>query len=86
LLITSGIQKFIEGPFRVRVPALVTGTATVRESFDEGAGRFRIDVQVIHHRFGPLFGYHGSFTTEYVDTRQRGVPATVKPLREEIRC
>ena len=84
LVIRSGEQRFHAGPVSVKVPRLVTGTAEVHESYDEELGRFRINVVVTNHRFGPLFGYHGTFTTTYVtgDT----MPNAVKPKREQARA
>jgi hypothetical protein len=83
LLIRSGEQRFHEGPLSCRIPPLVTGTAEVRESYDDDLGRFRIDVRVVNHRFGPLFGYRGTFTCAYPagDT----VPGAIRPSREEGR-
>ena len=83
LLIRSGEQRFHEGPLHFRIPRLVTGTAEVRESYDEEAGRFRIDVEVTNHRFGPLFGYHGTFTCSYPEDGH--VPDAVRPVREQAR-
>ena len=85
LVITSQRQVFLQGPIRVRVPALVTGSARVRESFDDTTGRFTIDVRVDNHRFGPLFGYHGTFTASFRDLGREGVPAAVKPRHTEVR-
>jgi Domain of unknown function (DUF4166) len=84
LVIRSGVYRFYEGPVAFRLPGLVVGAATVHESFDEEAGRFRIDVRVANRRYGPLFGYHGTFTACYVPAAN--IPATVKPRREEARC
>ncbi|MFD9698262.1 DUF4166 domain-containing protein [Lentzea sp. NPDC059081] len=83
LVIRSGEQRFHEGPLHFRVPALVTGTAEVRESYDETAERFRIDVEVSNHRFGPLFGYHGTFTCAFPEVT--GVPDGIRPVREQSR-
>jgi hypothetical protein len=58
----------------------------VHESYDDEADRFRIAVTVANHRFGPLFGYWGTFTARYVDVAEAGVPANVRPRREEARC
>jgi hypothetical protein len=82
LRIRSGEQRLTEGLVKFRVPAALSGTATLHEWYDEAAGRFRIEVRVTNRRFGPIFGYHGSFTTRYVDTNQSPVPAAVRPLRE----
>ncbi|WP_327737451.1 DUF4166 domain-containing protein [Streptomyces nojiriensis] len=89
LLIRSGEHRFREGPVDVRVPDLIGGDAEVRESFDETTGRFRIRVRVVNRRFGPLFGYEGSFTAEYVDARDRwasGLCGDLRPVREEVRA
>ncbi|HJP76706.1 MAG TPA: DUF4166 domain-containing protein [Pseudonocardiaceae bacterium] len=70
------------------VPSARTRTAapTPRQpahSADAHRGRFRIEVAVINRWFGPLFGYRGTFDVVYpaCDT----VPATVVPLREQLR-
>jgi hypothetical protein len=42
-------------------------------------------VSVANRRFGPLFGYEGSFTAEYVDVAEHGMPAGLRPVREETR-
>ncbi|MFF3320824.1 DUF4166 domain-containing protein [Streptomyces sp. NPDC002889] len=85
LLIRSGEHRFREGPLDVRVPELIGGDAEVRESYDDATGRFRIRVTVTNRRFGPLFGYEGSFTAEYMDVRSCGVRAGLRPVREEAR-
>lgn len=86
LLIRSGVHRFREGPLDLRVPDLIGGDAEVREAFDEATGRFRIRVRVTNRRFGPLFGYTGSFTAEYWDVRSLGVRAGLRPVREETRA
>ncbi|ALC20789.1 DUF4166 domain-containing protein [Streptomyces pristinaespiralis] len=86
LLIRSGVHRFREGPLDLRVPDLIGGDAEVREAFDEATGRFRIRVRVTNRRFGPLFGYTGSFTAEYRDVRSLGVRAGLRPVREETRA
>jgi hypothetical protein len=86
LLIRSGEHRFREGPVDVRVPELIGATAEVRESYDDATGRFRIRVRVVNRRFGPLFGYEGSFTASYTDVRDRGVRPGLRPVREEARA
>lgn len=83
LLIRSGEQRFHEGPVHFRIPMLVTGTAEVRESYDDELGRFRINVEVTNHRFGPLFGYHGTFACSYPESEV--VPDAIRPVREQAR-
>ncbi|WP_405938067.1 DUF4166 domain-containing protein [Streptomyces sp. NBC_00726] len=84
LVIRSGEHRFREGPVDARVPHLIGGDAVVRESYDEAADRFRIQVRVTNRRFGPLFGYEGSFTAEYAPAR--GIRQDLRPVREEVRA
>ncbi|MGV9365041.1 DUF4166 domain-containing protein [Amycolatopsis sp. NPDC003731] len=81
--IRSGEFRFREGPVRTRLSRGLTGTATVDEWFDDALGQFRIEVAVVHPRFGPVFGYEGSFGARYVDVGG-GVSGAVKPLREKV--
>lgn len=85
LVIRSFGHRFREGPVDVRVPGPLGAEARVREAYDEATGRFRIRVEVVHPWFGPLFGYHGSFAAEFVDAAGYGVPARLRPRREEAR-
>ena len=82
LHIRSGEQRLTEGFVRCRVPAALSGTATLHEWYDDAAARFRIDVRVTNRRLGPIFGYTGSFTARYLNTDEAPVPAAVRPLRE----
>lgn len=84
LVIRSGEQRLHEGKINVRIPPLITGTATVREYFDDETNRFRIQVAVTNHRFGPLFGYDGTFVATYPEVNV--VPTAVKPARETARA
>lgn len=84
LVIRSGEHRFREGPVDTRVPQLIGGDAVVRESYDDAADRFRIQVRVTNRRFGPLFGYEGSFTAEYAPAR--GIRQDLRPVREEARA
>jgi hypothetical protein len=80
LRIRSGAQIFRGG---VGCPQMIRGDAEVHELWDEREQRFRIRVTVTNRRFGPLFGYHGSFTAQYVPAGAP-VPAAVRPLRETV--
>ncbi|MFJ4790406.1 DUF4166 domain-containing protein [Streptomyces sp. NPDC088794] len=86
LLIRSGEHRFREGAVDVRVPELIGATAEVRESYDDAADRFRIQVRVVNRYFGPLFGYEGSFRATYSDIRSCGVRPGLRPVREESRA
>ncbi|WP_327350366.1 DUF4166 domain-containing protein [Streptomyces sp. NBC_01304] len=85
LVIRSGEHRFREGPVDLRVPALIGGDAEVRESFDDETGRFRIQVRVTNRHFGPLFGYEGSFTADFMKVEDCGVREGLRPVREEAR-
>ncbi|MEV4473453.1 DUF4166 domain-containing protein [Nonomuraea salmonea] len=84
LVIRSGRQRLL-GPLAVPLPAAATGTAVVTEHYDDQAERFRIAVTVSNPWLGRVFGYWGSFTVSYVDVAEHGVPASVRPRREDAR-
>jgi hypothetical protein len=50
LVIRSGPLRFREGFLDARVPRPLAATATVREAYDEAAGRFRVEVSVVSPR------------------------------------
>jgi hypothetical protein len=64
---------------------LFSGIAEVREWYDEAAARFRIQVDVHNRAWGPLFGYRGSFSVEWVPVEEGRVPTHVLPKRQERR-
>jgi hypothetical protein len=85
LVLRSGVQRFYEGPIGFRFPLLASGVAELHEWYDDDRQEFNIEVAVTNRRFGPLFGYRGRFTCVYEPIGSGGVPASVKPLREERR-
>jgi hypothetical protein len=85
LRIRSGSQRFYEGLLGFRFPMLFSGTADVREWFDEATGRFRIVVDVRNRTWGPLFGYRGSFDVEWRAVTPGSVPDRILPRRQERR-
>jgi uncharacterized protein DUF4166 len=85
LRIRSGEQRFYEGPVAFTFPPVLSGVADVCEWYDDAIGRFRIEVAVHNRRWGPLFGYHGSFDVEWRETPPGAIPAAVRPVREERR-
>ncbi|MEP7766103.1 DUF4166 domain-containing protein [Sanguibacter sp. 25GB23B1] len=85
LVLRSGAQRFYEGRLGFSFPMLASGTAELREHFDDDAGCFRIDLTVSNPVIGPVFGYRGSFTCAFATIDPGAVPASVKPLREESR-
>jgi hypothetical protein len=85
LRLRSGQQRFYEGPVAFRFPLLFSGVADVCEWYDEGVGRFRIEVTVHNRRWGPLFGYRSVFDVEWRVVARDSIPAVVFPAREERR-
>jgi hypothetical protein len=81
--IRSGDQRFYEGWLGFRFPMWASGTAEVREWYDEGRKRFGIDVRVHNRRWGPLFGYRGWFDAEWVPAAP--LPDHLRPRRFERR-
>jgi hypothetical protein len=83
LRLRSGEQRFYERRVGFAFPMSLSGYADVHEWFDEEIQRFRISVDVRNPRWGPLFGYRGSFEVEHRTAAE--VPASLKPRREEPR-
>ena len=85
LRLRSGAQRFHERRASFDFPMLFSGTADVREWFDDVTGRFRITVSVANRTWGPLFGYSGSFDVEWRAVGPNGPPAHIMPIRQERR-
>jgi uncharacterized protein DUF4166 len=85
LRLRSGDQRFYEGVFGFRFPMAASGMADVCEWFDDASQKYRIEVNVANRRWGPLFGYRGSFDVEWRSVDERRIPRHVKPAREERR-
>lgn len=83
LLLTSGAQRFYEGPIGFRFPMLFSGRARLHEYYDDTDQRFHVDLEVHNRRFGFLFGYRGSFECEWMPAAD--APARLKPRRHEAR-
>lgn len=84
LCLRSGMQRFYEGPLGFSFPMAVSGVAEVREWFDDSSGLHNISVAVRNKRWGPLFGYRGTFSATYPAERAH-VPKHIRPRREELR-
>jgi Domain of unknown function (DUF4166) len=61
------------------------GVAEVCEWHDDARDCFRIEVDVSNQRWGPLFGYRGSFRVEWRTVVPGQVPAHLLPARYERR-
>jgi len=83
--ILSGEQRFYEGPVAFTFPLVLSGVADVCEWYDDAVGRFRIEVSVHNRRWGPLFGYRGSFDVEWRPAPAGSTPKAILPVREERR-
>ncbi len=83
LLLTTHQQRFNEGRVGFRFPLLLSGEATLRESYDDDAEVFRVSLEVRNRILGFLFGYDGEFRCEFVAATD--APAELKPVRHERR-
>lgn len=82
----SGEQRFYEGFLDFKFPMLFSGEANVCEWYDDKEQKFKISVVVSNKTWGKLFGYEGTFETEYKTVNPiADIPKDVLPLREEIR-
>lgn len=86
LQLSSGEQRFYEGPIAFRFPMLFSGKANVCEWFDDREQKFRISVTVTNKIWGKLFGYEGTFDITYIPVASMtDIPKEVFPVREEAR-
>ncbi len=83
--IVSGEQRFYEGLIGFRFPMMFSGIARVREWFDDSDQKFHIEVKVENETWGPLFGYTGAFTAEWVPIADGAIPEDLVPARYERR-
>lgn len=85
LRLRSGQQRFHEGPASFRFPMILSGVADVCEWYDDALGRFRIEVEVRNRRWGPLFGYRGTFDVDWRPVTSSRIAKDIVPRREERR-
>jgi len=85
LRLRSGAQRLYEGAIGFSFPMLFSGTADVREWYDDTTRRFQIEVAVHNRVWGPLFGYRGSFDVEWRKVGTGELPGHILPLRQERR-
>lgn len=85
LRLRSGAQRFYEGPIGFSFPPVFSGIATVCEWFDDQDQHFHIEVNVHNDVWGPLFGYIGSFTVDWVAINDGKSLADLVPVRYERR-
>jgi hypothetical protein len=85
LRLRSGEQRFYEGRIGFRFPLILSGVAEVHEWFDESVQRYRIEVSVTNRKWGPLFGYRGQFSVDWIDVTPTGLPEHLMPKQFERR-
>jgi hypothetical protein len=85
LRLRSGAQRFYEGAIGFTFPMFFSGVADVCEWFDDRENRFRIEVDVRNHVWGPLFGYRGWFEVNWLHGEASAAPAHIFPRRTERR-
>lgn len=84
LRLKSAGQRLYEGPVGFSFPLFFSGIADVREWYDERVQKYRIEVYVSNQTWGPLFGYSGTFETEWLRDVARP-PKDIEPVRFERR-
>jgi hypothetical protein len=86
VMLRSGEQRFYEGFLGFKFPMLFSGEANVCEWYDDQKQKFKISVVVSNKTWGKLFGYEGTFETEYIAVNSiADIPKDVMPVREEVR-
>lgn len=85
LCIRTSAQRVFLGPLGFRFPLFFSGSADVRETYNQRAGYYEIDVHVGHRFWGPVFGCRGWFQIEWVECSPERVPSHARPLREQWR-
>ena len=85
LRLRSGEQRFYERFIGFRFPMLLSGKANVCEWYDDASGKHRIEDDVSNDRWGPLFGYRGSFDVEWRQLGDDGpTQRRCRPLRRHV--
>ena len=74
LALEIGDQWLRAGDRYLRLPAVMAAGGTLRDRYDDDAGEFRVAAEIANPLVGPVFGYRGSFDTEF-----REVPADRRP-------
>lgn len=85
LCIRTGVQRLFCGPLSLRFPRLFSGDADVRETYNQSAGYYEIDVHVAHPFWGPIFGCRGRFQIEWLECDPEQIPERARPDRVQSR-
>jgi len=70
---------------KIQIPSFLRGDIELLEWFDENDKKFYLDLKVKTKLFGPLFGFTGWFTGEYLNFKDQELPERFKPKFEEKR-
>ena len=81
----TGRQRLFTPVGALRYPLLLSGEASVVEWYDEDLGRFHIDGRVRNRIFGGIFGFSGSYESRLERVPDSGIPAGIRPVKEESR-
>ena len=85
LELRTGAQRLMTPVGAWRFPLLFSAEAVVHEWYEASSGRFRIDGRVRNRILGDVFGCVGFFESHLEPDPGSGIPAGVRPLREETR-
>ncbi|WP_078551422.1 DUF4166 domain-containing protein [Bacillus alkalicellulosilyticus] len=77
----SGPLVFNNMGIKFNIPSFISGVAEAVEWYDEINEKFHIKVEVKNKMFGTIFGYKGTFKTEYYSCTG-GIPKNKKPRKE----
>ncbi|WP_062057568.1 DUF4166 domain-containing protein [Aquimarina longa] len=85
-----GAIKFISGDQyvfilgkKIKIPSFIRGNIELLEWYDDTTERFYLDLSVTTTLLGPLFGFTGWFTGEYLDFKNKKLPEKFKPTYEQ---
>lgn len=85
LCLKTAAQRLFVPWLTGRFPQLLSGTARVRESYNDTLNRFEIDVDISNPIFGTIFGYRGWFDLEMIECDRESIPTDAFPLFETKR-
>ena len=84
-ILRTGAQRLYEWRIGIRFPLLFSGTANVRESFNDQLDRYEVSVVISHPIWGRIFGYDGWFRLQWQPCRREDIPSDAMASREECR-
>lgn len=70
---------------KIQIPFFLRGDIELLEWYEEKEEKFYLDLKVTTKLLGPLFGFTGWFTGEYLDFKDKELPEDFRPTFEEVR-